>query len=62
MFGLRTQDGRLTAAPDELTARKWLEYNYSQGTIGEAGERLVNHDGESWKLTNEGDLNEYRNH
>lgn len=48
-FGLRTTDGRLTVAPDELTAYTWLDYAFGEKyTIGSANERLVADDGTGW--------------
>ena len=61
-FGLRTTDGRLTVAPDELTAYAWLDYDFGEKyTIGSVNERLVADDGTGWKFVKQEDLDEYHN-
>lgn len=49
-WGVRTEGGIVTEAPNEVKARHWANYDF-KGRLGEVGERLVqlDHTTNEWK-------------
>ena len=43
MWGVRSNEGIITIAPDAITARDWADYRFIAGGIGDCGEVLVVH-------------------